>query len=161
MSKKSKKAWGIFSLAALMAFLNACNKDPIPEPQPDNPNDTVQPIVPTREITIPWCWSAGQGLAPNMDTIKFYATDPTVKYVFLYLIPGHETTWEPRHFHEARDTLQTRIDIDPNKVSGRGDVKVGRDGAQIHPDTLTKKYGMWEPDSVWFAQHGWRVGRFL
>lgn len=28
------------------------------------------------------------------------------------------------------------------------------------PDTLTKKYGMWEPDSLWFALNGWRIERY-
>ena len=158
----------VLFLAALMALATACKKDPTPEPQPtpNQPTDTVTPvdtttqIVPTREIVIPWCWSADNGLAPNVDTVRRYAMDPTVAYVFIHLIPGHETTWEPPIYKRARDSLQLCIDVDKNKVRGRGEVKVGRDGAHIHPDTLTKKFGMWEPDSLWFSNCGWKVKRF-
>ncbi len=163
-------------LIALMAFLAACHKDPTPEPQPNpnqptdtitpndtiTPGDTIPPIVPTREIVIPWSWAAGEGIAPPKDTIKFYTDDPTVKYVFIHLIPIQNigSTWRPIDYHLARDTLQTRLDIDTSKVRGRGVVKVGRDGAHIHPDTLSPKHGMWEPDSVWFDSHGWQIQRF-
>ncbi|MBQ6027869.1 MAG: hypothetical protein IJL21_04955 [Alphaproteobacteria bacterium] len=163
---KNPKTNRVLFLAALMALATACKKDPSPEPTPNHPTDTITPavpqdtIVPTREIVIPWCWSASNGLAPNMDTIRFYAIDPTVKSIFIHLIPGHETTWEPIRYNRAHDSLQLRINIDTSKVHGRGDVKVGRDGAHISPDTLTTKFGMWEPDSLWFANHGWRVSRF-
>jgi len=175
--KRAKQIWNIVTLGALMALLNvACHKDPTPEPQPNpnqptdtipptdtiTPGDTITPVLPTREIVIPWAWGAGEGFAPKKDTIEFYAKDPTVKYVFIYLMPiqNFESTWEPRHFKRARDTLQTRLDIDSEKVHGQGIVKVGEDGAHIHPDTLTQKFGMWEPDSIWFATNGWRVERY-
>ena len=161
----------VFFMGIFMALVSACKPDPVPgsdQPTPHNdtiPADTITPppadtIIPTREIIIPWSWSSGDGLAPQMDTIKFYAMDPTVKYVVIYLVPGFQTTWEPRFYRIARDSLQTRIDVDSTKVKGRGIVKVGRDGAQIHPDTLTTKYGMWEPDSLWYTKHGWRIERY-
>lgn len=160
----------VLFLAALMALATACKKAPTPEPTPTpnqptdtvTPNDTTTQIVPTREIVIPWSWEAGEGYAPPKDTIEFYAKDPTVKYVFIHLIciQNMGSTREPKHYRKARDTLLTRIDIDSTKVHGRGEVKVGRDGAHIHPDTLTKKFGMWEPDSLWFAKHGWQVKRY-
>ena len=144
---------------ALVAFLAACGKDPASQPEP-NPNDTVQPIVPTREIVIPWCWSSGDGLAPWPDTIRHYVQQSDVKHVIIYMVPGSQSTWIPEFFHIAKDSLQDRLNIDTTKVIGGGVVKVGRDGAQIHPDTLTKKYGMWEPDSVWYASHGWQIQRY-
>lgn len=158
----------VLILVGIMAIATACHKVPTPEPTPNYPTDTIPPIVPqdtiipTREIVIPWSWDSGDGLAPQKDTIEFYAKDPTVKKVIIYLICIHtaESTLEPKHYRKARDTLQTRIDIDSTKVTGRGEVKVGRDGAQIHPDTLTKKYGMWITDSLWFTKHGWHVKRY-
>lgn len=167
--KRAKQIWNIVTFGALMTFLiAACHKDPTPEPQPnpDQPTDTIPtgdtipPIVPTREIVIPWCWSSGDGLAPWPDTIRYYAQQPDVKHVIIYMVPGSQSTWEPRHFNIARDSLQDRLNIDRIKVIGGGTVKVGRDGAHIHPDTLTKKYGMWEPDSLWFALNGWRIERY-
>lgn len=161
--KHSKHVWITLSIIALLVFLIvACHKDPAPAPQPnpDQPTDTITPIVPTREIVIPWCWSSGDGWAPWPDTIKYYAQQPDVKHVIIYMVPGSQSTWEPRFFNIARDSLQDRLNIDPIKVIGGGTVKVGRDGAHIHPDTLTKKYGMWEPDSLWFAINGWRIERY-
>lgn len=150
---KKPKTNRVLFLAALMALATACKKDPTPEPEPE----------PWREAVVPWMWGAGDGLVPPKDTIAFYTNDPTVKYVYIHIMQVNTmgSTWEPRDFKKARDSLQTRIDINPDKVRGRGIVKVGRDGAHIHPDTLTKKYGMWEPDSAWFTKNGWRVGRFF
>ena len=138
----------ILPLSLLMGMTVACCKEKEPEPW--------------REAVIPWMWGAGDGLVPPKDTVAFYANDPTVKYVYIHLmqVDTYGTTWEPRHFNRARDSLQTRIDINPDKVRGKGVIKVGNDGAHIHPDTLTKKYGMWEPDSLWYAKNGWRVQRY-
>ncbi len=149
---KKVKMNHILTLAALMAIATACKKDPTPEPEPE----------PWREAVVPWMWGGGMGLVPPKDSIAFYANDPTVKYVYIYILQAdtYGTTWEPRNFKKARDSLQTRIDIAPNKVRGRGLIKVGKNGAHIDPDTLTKKYGMWEPDSLWFTKNGWRIGRF-
>lgn len=140
-------------LATLLILAAECHKAPTIEPQP-NLNQ------PTREIIIPWCWGSGDGLAPWIDTIKYYVQQPDVEHVVILMVPGAESTWEPRFYNIARDSLQTRFDIDTNKVIGDGWVKVGRDGAHIHPDTLTKKYGMWEPDSLWYASHNFKIGRF-
>lgn len=145
----------VLSFVALMIIAHACGKDPQPEPEPE-------PIVPTKEVVVPWVWGADEGFAPPSDTIENYTRDPYVKYVFIYILTVQNigSTWKPESFHRARDTLQNRINIDSTKVRGRGIVKVGKDGAQIHPDTLTKKYGMWEPDSLWFTKHGWKIQRF-
>ena len=169
MKMKQKYNIGkVLSLAALMAIANACGKDPVPQPTPEQPTDTITPInndttpEPWREAVIPWMWGGGMGLVPPRDSIEFYTNDPTVKYVYIYImqVSTMGSTWEPRNFKKARDSLQTRIDINPDKVRGRGLIKVGTDGAQIHPDTVTEKYGMWKPDSLWFTQNGWRIGRF-
>lgn len=166
----TKSFMAVIIVVGIMTIALACHKDsptpqPTPEPTPTDtisPTDTVPQIIPTREIVIPWSWAAGEGIAPPKDTIAFYANDPTVKYVFIHLIPIQNlgSTWRPIDYHLARDTMQTRIDIDTNKVRGRGVIKVGRDGAQISPDTLTEKHGMWEPDSLWFANHGWQIQRY-
>ena len=138
----------ILPLSLLMGMAVACSKEKEPEPW--------------REAVIPWMWGAGDGIAPPMDTVTFYANDPTIKYIYIHLmqVNTYGTTWEPIDFNRAHDSLQRRININPDKVRGKGVIKVGKDGAHIHPDTLTKKYGMWEPDSLWYTKNGWRVQRY-
>ena len=146
---KKAKLNRVLFLAALAALATACKKDPQPEPW--------------REAVSPWMWGGGMGIVPPKDTVAFYANDPTIKYVYIHILQAdtYGGAWQPRHFNQARDSLQSRIDISPDKIRGRGIIKVGRDGARISPDTLTKKYGMWETDSLWFTKNGWRVERMF
>ncbi len=118
---------------------------------------------PMREIVVDYDWDNSVGLVPPKDLIKSYADDPKTEHVYINIIQRdtHGSTWEPRHYKRARDSLQTCINIKPDKIRGTGVVKVGVDGAHINPDTLTKKYGMWESDSVWFTLNGWSVISFF
>lgn len=142
-------------LPFVMLMAPACKKNKV-EP-------TLPEPIEQHDVVIDWTWGLGMGLAPSKDSVAYYTKQPEVRYVYINLVPTGDmygSTYNPRHFRKARDTLQSRIDVNPYKVHGSGIVRVGRDGAHIHPDTITKKYGMWEPDSVWFANHGWTIERF-
>lgn len=151
-------------LIALMAFLAACHKDPTPQPNPDHPTD---PIIPTKEITIHWDWFANLGWAPPKDSIKYYTDQDSVKFVDINLIgldgigyPVNSTGFHPGIFHIARDTLQTRIDIDPAKVKLSGTILVNsRNGATFQNHNPDQGLGMAYYDSIWFTDHGCIVRR--
>ena len=141
----------------LMAI--ACHKDSTPQPTQD-PNPTP---VETYDIVLPWSWDDMLGIAPPKDTIKFYANHPSVSSVSIHLMREGQffnQTFHPTSFHKARDTLQSRIDINPEKVKGSGVVMVGSDGAHVPPDTNNVHcHGMWLDDSIWFTEHGWAIER--
>ena len=149
------------TLAGLMAIANACHKDPTPEPQP-NPQPT--PIIPTKEITIDWSWENNPtpGWAPPKDSIKYYTDQDSVKYVFINII-GHNgvgfpvncTGYEPAPFHRARDTLQTRIDIDSTKVRLSGSFYALNANATNHESG--QRPGITPYDKEWFERHGMSV----
>lgn len=148
----------VLAILAMVLIIISCSKKNSVEP-----NEPNQPQIEQHDDTIHWNWGWSIGWAPSMDSVAYYTNDPTVRHVYIDLIelPASASAALYQHvFRNARDTLQTRIDIDPSKVRGCGRIRVGYDGAQIHPDTLTPKHGMWEPDSLWFTQHGWRVSSF-
>ena len=155
-----RAAFGVLPLLMLMGGTPSCKKNR----SVIDSNEPTPPQIEQHDDTIHWVWNGFMGLAPSIDSVAYYTNDPTVRYIYIDLVEPAGlggSTRPPAYFHMARDTLQTRIDINPSKVRGCGVVKVGRDGAHIQPDdTLTPKRGMWEPDSLWFAQHGWRVERF-
>lgn len=161
--KRAKRVWNIISLSALMAFLAACHKDPTPQPNPDHPTDTITPIVPTKDVTIVWDWSAGVGRAPPKDTVKYYTDQDSVRLVDIYLIgengigyPINCTGSYANVLHRARDSLQTRIDIDSTKVKLSGTLIVG----EILPNHNSgQEPGIAWYDSVWFVKQGCVVRR--
>ena len=144
------------TLAGIMALANACKKPPVPEP-----------VIPTKEVTIHWNWKANLGWAPPMDTIKYYTDQDDVKFVDINIIgnegpgfPVNCTGVTPGPFHRARDTLQTRIDIDSTKVRLSGTIVVNSDnGATLQNHDSTQDMGMAYYDSIWFADHGCTVRR--
>jgi hypothetical protein len=159
----------MFLVGILLLGASACHKDPTPEPNstptqndttadnpPFNPEDTV---TPWRKIVIDWNWDAVIGWAPPKDTIKYYTDQKNVGNVKINLIgrkgPGFPvicTTYSPSAFHKARDTLQTRIDIDSLKVGLSGTILARNANATNHnpdqPDGITPY------DVRWFEQHG-------
>lgn len=158
----------VIFMGALMAFFTACHKDPNPAPQPEpTPTDTVQPIIPTKEIVIHWNWDAIIGWAPPKDTIKYYTDQDSVKTVDINIIgrdgigfPINCTGYFPCTFRDARDSLQTRIDIDPSKVKLSGTIVVNsKNGATLTDHNITQESGMAIYDSVWFVYHGCLVRR--
>ena len=128
-------------------------------PQPD-PTDTI--VIPTKEKTFDVDWNVDGAttyyVAPPADSIKKYTSDPEYKYVFINFMnknpnPNIEQEGMPcsgyqvRTFKRARDTLQTRIDIDPKKVRGSGTIIVAGPG----------ELGIHRSDSTWYADNGWRI----
>lgn len=124
--------------------MNSCEKDPIP----------------TRTVVIDWDWHDNLGYAPPKSIIKEHTDDKTVKTVFINLTSDNSTGHTPRNFHNAHDSLQTRIDIAPSKVRGMGTIYVNsRNGAQL-PDPMDwDNCGMALVDSLWFTANGWKVQR--
>lgn len=116
---------------------------------------------PWREVVIDWDWDDNLGWAPPKSVIKEHTDDKTVKTVFINLTSDNSTGYTPHNFHNARDTLQTRIDIDPNKVRGMGTIYVNDDnGAQL-PDPMDwDNCGIALVDSLWFTANGWKVTRW-
>ena len=147
---KKVKMNHILTLAALMAIATACKKDPTPEPEPE----------PLHDVVIDWDWGQGMGLAPSKEMIKNETDKKDVRAVFINFNETNVTNWSPANFHKARDTLQTRIDIAPNKVRGSGTICVNsRNGAHMPTYTETEISGMSIYDSIWFTAHGWNVRR--
>ncbi len=162
--KRAKRLWNLLSLGAIMAFLAACHKDPTPNPQPtpDQPTDTITPIIPTKEIIIHWDWDAGIGWAPPKDSIKYYANQDSVKTIFIHPIgrdgigfPVNYTGVYAGSLHRARDTLQTRIDIDSTKVALAGAISVSNTNLPNHDPG--QEPGIAWYDREWFERHGCRI----
>lgn len=136
----------VLSLAGLMALANACGKDPVPTPEPE-------PHTYPETVYVPFEWNIYN---PNIDTIKFYADKPEVKRIVMDLLPMDSlctSGWYWAPFHSARDTLQKRIDIAPDKVCGRGTIIVWR----IIPDSLTWYDGLPRSDSIAFTKMGFDI----
>lgn len=133
MIRLDGKHAAVLSLAALMALATACKKDPTPEPQPtpNQPTDTVTPIVPEPTypdtIYVPWQWGFTR---PNMDTVKFYANKSSVKTILMDMAPiPYEqqlamTSYAWIDYKMETDSLYKRYDIAPHKVRARGDLYV-------------------------------------
>ena len=167
---KAKKAWNMLSLSALMAFLSACGKDPVPQPTPEptptdtiSPTDTVPQIIPTKEITIYWDWDANIGWAPTKDSIKYYTDQDSVKTVDINIIgrkglgfPVNTSGCSAGAFHRARDTLQTRIDIAPSKIKLSGTILIHK---TLPNHDAGQEPGMAIYDSTWFTTQGCLVRR--
>ena len=147
-----------------LATLFGCHEpdEPVtpPTPQPD-PTDTI--VIPTKEKTFDIDFNTDD-ITP-MDSIKEYATNPEYKYVFINIMNkgsplpyGQEGCpcggFPTRAFKRARDTLQTRLDINPSKVRGSGTIIVDR---TLSDDAAPGELGIHRSDSTWYADNGWRV----
>ncbi len=158
---KKAKINRVLFLAALTAFATACKKDP------NGTNNTNEPVVPTKEVIIHWDWDADIGLAPPKDSIKYYTDQSDVKTLNINLIgfdgigfPVNCTGFYAGAFHRARDTLQTRIDIDPSKVRLSGTILINfQNGATIPNHNVNDKPGATPYDSAWFTYYGCIVRR--
>ncbi|MBO4746250.1 MAG: hypothetical protein J5613_04260 [Alphaproteobacteria bacterium] len=161
MSKKSKKAWGIFSLAALMAFLNACNKDPTPQPQPDNPNDTIvtppEPVKKNDTIFVNWATSYSFG--PSPDTVRNHLNRPDVDRVVIHMFNENGiggsincAHFSPGVFHKAREELQQDIDVDSTRTSLYAILEVENINAPNHE--WGQDPGITPYDKAWFERKG-------
>ena len=130
----------VLSLAGLMMLANACQKE--------------------YDVVIDWTWGQGMGWAPSTEAIKNETDKKNVRTVFINFNETNLTNWAPEDFHRGRDTLQTRIDIAPNKVRGMGTIYVNsQNGAHMSDYTEPEISGMALEDSLWFTANGWKVQR--
>ena len=146
-----------------LATLFGCHEpdDPVtpPTPQPD-PTDTI--VIPTKEKTFDIDWNVEPyDFAPPADSIKKYASDPEYKYVFINFMDLRQNQegmpcggYPVRVFKRARDTLQTRLDINPKKVRGSGTIIA----SSTKPDDAAPgELGIPRSDSTWYADNDWRI----
>lgn len=61
--------------------------------------------------------------------------------------------WYPSKFKRACDSLQTRIDVNPQKVRGAGTIYT----SCIRPDSVTDLAGMHRGDSIALAGMGFDI----
>lgn len=82
----------------------------------------------------------------NVDTIRRVLANPNVKK--LYLVPTHEWGRAPTQgIHNMRVLwLEPAINVDPKRVSGRGDF-------DFTPGVID------QTDSLWYVQHGWTINK--
>ncbi len=165
--RHSKQVWITLSLTALLAFLMAaCHKDPTPTPQinPDQPidtitpNDTITPIIPTKEIVLDWNWERPSMWARSK-LVEEYANQPDVKSIELKFIPANTSGYGIILFQMARDSLDLCASKKPDIITWTGTIVVGPDGASLPRDT-TGVNGMCIDDSARFAQFGANIVRY-
>lgn len=159
--KRAQRILGIVSLGTLMTFLiAACHKDPTPEPQPtpDQPTDTITPIIPTREIVLDWDWTR-PSLWTRSNVVESYATQPDVKSIEIKFIPANTSGYGVKAFNLARDSLDLCASKKPDIITWTGTIVVGSDGASL-PSNATGMCGMYKTDSIRFAQFGANIIRY-
>lgn len=147
MSRKvPNKVGKILMLAGLMALTKACKKPPVPEPEPTHHYPET--------IYVPFELKLSD--MPNIDTIRFYAQQPDVNKIIMDLKPMdsmHTSGWGRNSFGKARDILQARIDVAPDKVSGQGTFIVDH----VIPDSIVWMDGLPRSDSVAFRRMGFDI----
>ena len=152
----------IMMLVITLPFV-ACHKDPVPTPtptptpDPQTPDttqvDTTTIIEPTYPDTVylDWDW---EWRAPPMDSVIFFAQKNSVKKIMLNLRKFNSTGYYPYVFNTCLDTIQTRIDVNPQKVRGAGTIYI----SCMMPDSLTSFPGMHRGDSIRATNMGFDIG---
>ena len=117
----------------------------------------AQWIKQTKEITIDWDWWH----FPSKDTVRKYTAQEDVKFVFLNLPDEYsDVTYRlPGEMRAFCDSLQPRFDIS-NKVRGFGTIIVAPEGGAQVPEGHPYVPGMYESDSVRFANMGFQIKRW-
>lgn len=150
------------SLTRILPFgllmMLACHKDPtpIPTPEPDIPIDTT---IARDTIIIDWNWQNSIGWAPPKYMIQEQINKPNVRIVCIKLTSPTSYGYTPYNFHNARDTLQTRLDIAPGRIRGKGTVYIDPSpGADSMPNhDMGQAPGIAWYDKLWFEQNGWKI----
>lgn len=148
-------------IIALMAFLGACQKDPTPQPQPDNPNDTIvtppEPVKKNDTIFVNWATSYSFG--PSPDTVRNHLNRPDVDRVVIHMfnengIGGSMNCahFSPGVFHAAREDLQQDIDVDSTRTSLYAIFEVNNINAPNHE--WGQDPGITPYDKAWFESKG-------
>lgn len=147
-------------IAALLALVVACKKDPIPEPTPtsDIPTDTITPSTPgdtivppptdtitpgdtisppphvfdTANLSIKRNNATGGISYPSVDTIQKLLDMNKIVNLRWRVPPNLTNGWTPDAFHSPRDSLRSRFAMSPN-VIGNGIIYVNENygGASI------------------------------
>lgn len=150
---------GFVAIAALLTLIVACHKDPTPSPTPTptpSPDSTTIVEPPIDTVTYPdtvWLKFPRPTKAPDMDSVIFYASKNSVKKVIMELETYNSAGWYPSKFKRACDSLQTRIDVNPQKVRGAGTIYT----SCIRPDSVTDLAGMHRGDSIALAGMGFDI----
>lgn len=97
-------------------------------------------------------------IAPSKEQIQKEINKRNVNMVFLNCGEKNLTHWSPIGFHCARDTLQSRLDIAPDRIRGMGTLYVER--ANLPDVNEMMVAGMALEDSVWYTANGWKVQRW-
>ena len=113
------------------------------------------------DSVIEWDWSIEREWAPPKETVEAETNNRDVENVFIKLTYANCSGVSPMLFHRARDTLQTRINIDPNKVKLAGKIFVNpQTGAHLPQNYEPGQCGgMSLEDSIWYTQNGCTVQR--
>ena len=150
-------ATGLCEMLVLVMLMIACHKDPTPtptpEPEPTPSPDTTQVIDTTKYPDTIWFSVAHLFVLPPMDSVEFYASKSSVKKIILELETYNSTGWRPTTFKRAKDSLQLRIDVNPQKVRGAGTIYT----YCIRPDSITTLPGMHRGDSIALTQMGFDI----
>ena len=113
------------------------------------------------DVVINWNWKDNLGYAPPKEMIRNEINKKNVNTVFINLTSPNSTGYALRDFSDARDSLQTRLDIAPGRVRGMGTIYVNsNNGAHLPDTTYYGTCGMALEDSLWFATNGWKIQRW-
>lgn len=111
---------GIATLAvATTVLVVSCDKDDINQQQ--EPNQQQK-----HNVELRYDGRTGAGCVNiAMDTIYKYNTDPTVDTIFMIPEPKNQfATWNATQMRDAVNYLRPRHNVNPNKVFGKGDIKL-------------------------------------
>lgn len=132
VSYNIKKVLAGTMLAALPFAFGGCEKDPVNQ---DNGNNTQQ----KHNVELVY------GIDPNtqwqnisMDTLYKYNADPTVDSIFM--IPENTTQYTTLNSAQINNVLIPRLrerhNVNPNKVFGKGDLKLNNLVVATHPEMV-------------------------
>ena len=115
--------------AGLMA---SCDKD-------DEPN------VPQHDVELKFFSGYVEEVTP--ENIKANVQDKSVRHIYLVVANGGKYFhYSPRNITDLHEFIEERINIAPNKISGRGNM-------QFEPGYASTA------DSLWFVKHGYTVNQ--
>ncbi len=78
-----------------------------------------------------------------MDTIRKYNADPTVDSILMIADPYFQfETWDTQAMNNAVNYLTQRRDVNPNKVFGKGPLKLDRSVVEAGPDIVAALQNM-------------------
>ena len=82
----------------------------------------------------------------DMPIVKKFARDTACKHIYLTVTNNNYTGYDADLIALFRDYLNERIQLAPNKISGRGDFNFMTGAAR-------------PADSIWYVQNGWTINQ--